>query len=253
MTENSKLPLFYSDPAPLSSQRHASWRLKAGDMGFAAETACVPIVVGEIAAASRDYPIVFGGGDATPLAVVGLEQANLFVNDGEWDKHSYLPAYVRRYPFGFVKTAEPESYALAIDAGSERLTSKGKDGLALFEDGKPSEVTRQALAFCDSFRREAQATQEFAEALQSHDLLIDRRADATLPNGRQLGLGGFQVVDADKFAKLDTQVVAQWHASGWLALVHFHLASLDRFRSLLSRQTARGTAGNAAPGAEAAA
>ena len=235
----SPLPIFYRDPVPLSSTAHATWCLADGDASFAAEAPFVPIVVGELAASARSYPIVFAAGDAQPVAVLGLERANLFVTDGQWAEDAYLPAYVRRYPFGFIATTNPDGFALAIDAGSDRVAQSGDDGAALFEDGKPSALTRQALAFCDAFQSEAAATRAFAEALKAQDLLIDRRADATLPDGRKLGLDGFQIVDAEKFGALADDVVLDWHSRGWLALVHFHLASLERFSSLLARQSKR--------------
>ncbi len=78
--------------------------------------------------------------------------------------------------------------------------------------------------------------------MKAQDLLIDRRADATLPDGRKLGLEGFQIVDARKFAGLADDVMLDWHRRGWLALVHFHLSSLDRFSALLTLQTARAAA-----------
>lgn len=230
------LPLFYRSPEPLSSAVHGAWRLKDGGAAFAAETPFVPIVVGELAAAARLYPVVFAGGDAQPLAILGLEQRNLFVENGRWVEDAYVPAYVRRYPFGFIATVNPDGFALAIDAGSDRVAASGEEGVPLFEDGRPSEVTRQALAFCDAFQAEAAATRAFAEALTAQGLLIERRADATLPDGRKLGLNGFQVVDADRFAALPDDVVLDWQRKGWLALVHFHLASLERFSVLLSRQ-----------------
>lgn len=148
-----------------------------------------------------------------------------------------MPAYVRRYPFGFIATSNPDGFALAIDAGSERLTREGTEGTPLFENGQPSALTQQAMAFCDAFHGEAQATQAFCKALAEADLLIDRRADATLADGRKLGIDGFCIVDAEKFAKLDDAAVLEWHRKGWLALVHFHLASLERFSALLARQS----------------
>lgn len=234
--ESSRLPLFYRDPQPLSSKVHADWRLKDGDADFAAEAPYVPIVVGELASAARCYPVVFAAGDAQPIAVLGLERRNLFVEDGRWALDSYVPAYVRRYPFGFIATTDPDGFALAIDAASDRVVKDGDEGMRLFEDSEPAELTKQALAFCDAFRADANATRAFADALKAQGLLIDRRADATLPDGRKLGLEGFQVVDAEKFAKLDAGTIAEWHGRGWLALVHFHLASLERFQSLLNRQ-----------------
>ncbi|WP_291834218.1 SapC family protein [Brevundimonas sp.] len=239
----SGLPLFYRAPEPLSAAVHGAWRLKDGDVSFAADTPFVPIVVGELAASARSYPIVFAAGNAQPIAVLGLERANLFVTNGAWAEDAYLPAYVRRYPFGFIATANPERFALAIDGASDRVVRTGGDGVALFdEDVKPSATTRQALAFCEVFQSEVAATTAFVEALKAQDLLIDRRADATLPDGRKLGLEGFQIVDARKFAGLADDVMLDWHRRGWLALVHFHLSSLDRFSALLTLQTARAAA-----------
>jgi hypothetical protein len=231
-----RLPIFYRDTRPLSSIAHAAWRLKDGDVTFAAEAPYVPIVVSELAAAARCYPIVFAAGDAQPVAVLGLERRNLFVDRGRWETDAYVPAYVRRYPFGFIHTGDPSGFALAIDIASDRVLQSGDDGTALFENGKPSELTRQVLEFCAAFGRDAELTRLFSTALQEQGLLVDQRADATLPDGRKLGLGGFQIVDAEKFAQLDAETVSAWHRQGLLALVHFHLASLDRFTALLNRQ-----------------
>jgi hypothetical protein len=230
-------PLFYREPQQLNSQAHADWRLTPGDAGFTAETAFVPIVASEIAAAARNYPVVFAGDSTQPLALLGLERRNLFLgDDGRWAPDAYVPAYVRRYPFAFVKTLEPAGFALAIDADSPRVVRSGSEGAALFEDGKPSALTREALEFCAAFGRDAELTALFATALREKDLLIDRRADATLPDGRKFGLDGFQIVDAARFAALDDDTILAWQRQGILALVHFHLASLDRFSVLLNRQ-----------------
>ncbi len=246
----SPLPLFYRSPQPLSSAAHGDWRLKGGDTAFAADTPYVPIVVGELAAAARVYPIVFAAGDAQPIAVLGLEHHNLFVEGGRWAEDTYVPAYVRRYPFGFIATANPDGFALAIDAATNRVVQDGEDGAPLFENGEPSAITREALEFCAAFGRDAELTRLFATVLAEKGLLIDRRADATLPDGRKLGLDGFQIVDAEKFAALDDETVVAWHRLGLLGLVHHHLASLDRFQTLLVRQARLG--GEPAASADAA-
>ena len=234
-SSQNALPLFYRDPQPLSAAQHGDWRLKDGDAAFAAETPFVPVVVSEIAAAARCYPVVFSAGEgAQPVAVLGLEQRNLFVADGRWAEGAYVPVYVRRYPFGFIATVNPDGFALAVDAASERLAASGEEGAALFDGDQPTQLTQEAMAFCNAFQGEAAATQAFGEALRAQDLLIDRRADVTLPDGRKLGLDGFQIIDTERFAKLDEAVVLDWHRRGWLALVHFHLASLERFGALLS-------------------
>lgn len=236
------LPLFYKAPQLLSSKTHATWRLKEGDESFAAETPFVPVVVSELPAASRDYPVVFAADTMQPLVILGLERCNLFLEDGRWAADRYVPAYIRRYPFSFFATADSDSFVLSVDTSSDRVAQSGEDGAPLFENGKPSKLTEQALTFCQAFEADAKATKAFIDALNAQDLLIDRRADATLPDGRKLGLDGFKVVDAEKFSKLSNAIVLEWHDKGYLAWIHFHLASLDSFRTLLARQAMRGGA-----------
>ncbi len=50
----------------------------------------------------------------------------------------------------------------------------------------------------------------------------------------KLAVAGFQVVDPKRFAELPEEKVITWHRNGWLGLVHFHLASLERFADLLA-------------------
>lgn len=234
----ARLPLFYRKPEPLHAERHGCWALRDGDMAFAAEAHVVPLMLAEFAPAARCYPLLFAAADATPLVLLGLEKSNLFVMDGKWSSDTYLPAYVRRYPFGFIATAQPDGFVLAIDAASECL-SVGGDGRPLFVEGKPSELTRQALQFCDTFHSEAVHTQKFSDALKAQDLLVDRRVDVMLPSGRQWGLNGFKVVDVERLRRLDDTVIVDWHRQGWLELIHCHLASLENFSTLLALQGRR--------------
>ncbi|WP_407352044.1 SapC family protein [Luteimonas sp. R10] len=226
-------PLFYRRPELLNAAAHGAWRITPADMGFVAQTNAVPIVIGEFAAAARSYPVVFAGPERTPVAVLGLEQRNRFVEDGAWQAGTYVPAYVRRYPFVFAQVDAPAGFALAIDAEAPMLVKEGDEGKALFEDGKPAETTQQALRFCDAFTREHAATQAFVKLLIQEGILVERTANITLPQGRQSTLTGFSVVAADEFATLPESVVVEWHRKGWLALVHSHLTSLARFADLL--------------------
>jgi hypothetical protein len=231
-------PLFYQQPQPLSPRMHAHWRLRSGDHRFATGTNAVPVMLSEFAAAMRHYPLVFAGDVAAPVAVLGLEGRNLFVEDGGWVPDVYVPAYVRRYPFLSMAIESPENFVLAIDGASDRfLTDEGDDeGAALFEAEAPSAFTRQMLGFCEAFRNDQAATLAWAAAMKAAGVLDSRHAAVTLPKGRQLTFGGFQVVDAGKLAALEDSVILEWHRKGWLAWTYLHLASLDRFSDLLARQ-----------------
>ena len=69
-------------------------------------------------------------------------------------------------------------------------------------------------------------------------MLVERRADTALPDGRKFGLGGFQVIDPEVFLALPEATVLAWRKAG-LGLGLYHLASLDLFQGLLRRKARR--------------
>lgn len=236
-------PLFYRQTVPLSAEAHAKWRLLPESAGFAAETNSIPVVAGEFGSIAQHYPILFTGKDAVPLAALGLAQKNLFINNGIWAAEAYVPAYVRRYPFVFIQTEEPDNYVLGVDAASAHINQgTSEEGLPLFEDGKATELVNTALRFCGDFTREHELTRTFSAALIEQDLLVDRSIDVTLAEGNKLSVNGFRVVDVEKFSKLPDDLVVAWHRNGYLALVHHHLSSLARFSALVQRQSEQAAA-----------
>ncbi|WKL58957.1 SapC family protein [Asticcacaulis sp. ZE23SCel15] len=239
VTNPSGLPLFYQKPQPLASGIHGALRIKDGDYGFAADTACIPLMLSEFAFAARDYPVLFAAQTMAPVALMGLQNQNLFVSDGAWDEDAYIPAYARRYPFSTLRLEEDKGFAMVLDVASPRVTDSADEGIALFEGDEPSAYTKQVLAFCEQFHADALMTEAFSEALKAQDLLIERRADIVLPDGEKLGVNGFLIIDPERFSALDESIITEWHRKGWLGIVHFHLASLERFQNLVKRQSRR--------------
>lgn len=228
-------PLFYRQPEVLTPAAHGDVRLIDGDFVFAAQTNATPLAVVEFAAAVRHYPVVFSEGDGFPIAVLGLRQGNRFVVEGRWAEDVYVPAYVRRYPFVFIEAGDGR-LALGVDMAAERLTREAGQGQPLFLDDKPTPLTDGVMNFCTEFHGAHQQTLAFATALKAQDLLVPQKADGKLASGEPMSLTGFTVIDRERFAALDEAVVVDWHRKGWLALVHFHLMSLDRFADLLGRE-----------------
>lgn len=235
MTNGQSLPLFFRDPQPVTHASHATARVKNGDVSFAAGSACGPITLGEFAHACRDYPILFAASTAAPVALWGLDRDNLFVTEGKWDSRAYIPAYVRRYPFSTVRLEEDRGFALAVDGGSDRLVHGGDDGVALFDGEAPSDFTKSLMIFCEQFHADALGTEAFSRALMQQDVLVERRADITLPDGSKAGVNGFRIADPQRLAALPDSVVIEWHRRNWLPAIHFHLLSLSRFEDLMAR------------------
>ena len=240
---NPALPLFYKRVAVVDEAKLANSSLKE-QIGyeFARNAAFVPMIVTELFAAASTYPIVFVT-DPVPsvLAVLGLRDGqNLFVSgDGmKWDA-PYVPAYVRRYPFVFLRH-DNDDLTLCIDEAANAL----EPGRArpLFTDGKRTPVIEHALQFCVEFQRGHLATEAFMKALIEQDLLIPYQVTSTLESGERLSATGFKVIDEARFAKLPDDVVVNWHRQGWLGYVCAHLASAGCWAHLVQKMQTRGVA-----------
>src|SRR5690606_7252310 len=233
---STPLPLFYKQPQALQPGLHAKLSVvKQPNYAFAASANSVPLVSGEMAAACRHFPIVFTEGQQpAPVAVLGLRgQENVFIDaDGQWQANSYIPAYIRRYPFIFLENAD--QFTLCVDTLAANVVESSEN--PLFDtEGKPSELTRNALEFCREYQSQYAYTVEFSRALAEAELLVDNRADITLPDGQRLTLSGFKVIDEAKFNALPEQEFLRWRAKGWLTLVYCHLISVGTWNNLLSQ------------------
>jgi len=237
-TDTSSLPLFYSQPRPMQPALHGKLSLNPQtSYGFAAATNAVPLAAPEMAAACRYFPIVFTNGDQpAPLAVLGVRsQQNLFVDaDGAWLEGSYIPAYVRRYPFIFMENADRSQLTLCIDEAAPHIVRDG--GNPLFdEQGEPTALTRGALEFCRDYQEQHARTMAFARELAQADILVSNRADITLPGAEKLRLDGFKVIDEARFNALPDATFLRWRAAGWLPLVYFHFVSAGAWPALAGR------------------
>jgi hypothetical protein len=228
-------------PEPLDAARHGALRISPlRDFSIASRLHAVFVAATEIPEAALEYPIVFvqaGDLDAdgrpavSTVALLGLAAGeNLFVEGTHW-KASYLPAFVRRYPF--VSSTGP-----MIDVAWSGLSPVA--GEPLFDaQGRPSAVLDQALDFLGRFDAEARRTRAFCTRMLELDLLRPMQADATLPDGQRLTVEGFRVIDEERLRALPDAAVLELHRSGMLMLAHLHRASLARMRQLVEMKASR--------------
>lgn len=244
---SAPLPLFYRDPVLLRFEDHRYARLApVTSFGFAREAIAIPLCIGEFAIALRHYPIVFAIDDnASPIAPVAIKREhNLFIErDGSWRADSYIPAYVRRYPFIGIETPDKAGQLLSIDRASDRFIGSGvdrPDAERLFDEtGGPTRTARSAMAFCQAYYADSTNTVAFGQALVAAKVLTPYHADFSLPDGSQHQVNGFLAVDEKAFRALPAETVTDWHAKGWLDLVALHLASLQSFQGLLDLNAQR--------------
>lgn len=232
------MPLFYSRPRPLDRESDANLFIsRPKNFNFAGKTNAIPLLADEFPMASAYYPIVFADGPTpVPAAIVGLNNDKNLMLDakGQWRDGAYIPAYVRRYPFILMEEPTQKQLVLCMDEASELFGPSGD--FKLFEDGKPSEFTQGAMEFCAGLRQQGEGTDAFVKALKEYDLLQSHDTAITLPNGTQMQLKGFLIVDPQKFDSLPDNIYLEWRRKGWVGLVYAHLLSSHRWQYLAGLQ-----------------
>ena len=254
---SNPLPIFYGGLEPLSSSVHAGFRSKSADRApFLVKQHAVPITVDEFVAVQRFYQIVFSVGEnPVPLALMGLnEGVNVFVDDeGKVIGETYLPAYVRRYPYMLARLSpEAQELSLCFDPTSG-LVGDFAEGESLFDDGKPSETTNSILKFCEEFELSAQRTVAFMNDLKAGDMLMDGEVSIQ-PSGAEQPFvyRGFQMVNEEKLRELGGEQLEKMNKNGMLPLIYAHLFSMSLVREIFARQIQQGK-GPQIPGLGAAA
>ena len=236
------MPLFYNKPVALDKTAHANSSL-ANDLSFAfaSKVNAVPVTMIELPDAMQFYPIAFSAAaPATPLAILGLrDNENLFVNEkGEWLANTYIPAYIRRYPFIFARNDAGDRLTLCID-DAKGVLKKSEENRLFDAKGEPSALTNNALEFCRSYQAAAEQTEMFSKALEESGILIDRHAEIRLQNGTSTTLAGFRQVDEKKYYELNEATIMQWHKNRWTRFIYAHLFSTGNWQRLFAMTEAR--------------
>lgn len=243
--QSNSLPILYSDLVPLNSQEHAGFRLRAVDAApFLTKHHAIPLTVDEFVQAQRFLPIVFSAGDEpVPLALMGLnEGVNTIVDDeGKLRGNTYVPAYVRRYPWMLARLRpDTDELSLCFDPSGGTI-GDFDDGEPLFADGEATELTKNILGFCEQFEQAAARTGQFVKDLKAHDLLMDGEVAIQQPdNDKPYVYRGFQMVNEQKLRDLRGDVLRKISQNGMLPLIHAHLFSLQLMRDVFQQQIDQG-------------
>lgn len=252
--------IFYERPVPLNRDAHKDLRLKGvPNLKFAMNAHSVPLTGVEFGIAARDLLIVFAGNDmasAGPVAMLGLRQnENLLLDaNGQWAPDTYVPAFVRRYPFVLAEKPadqEGDDFTVFLDETYEGFNDA--EGERLFkEDGSDSEMLTRAVGFLGEFQQNVARTKWFMQQLIKHDLLEPRtlrlqKDNADGSKGEAINLDGLFMVNEEKLRALDEKVTHELLREGVLGWVYAHLLSLaniDRLaRRLELREQAEAAAG----------
>jgi hypothetical protein len=230
--------LFYDNPVALNKVDHKDTKIKRlpNHFKFAARTNSVILSGVEFSEAAKEYAVVFAksGDNVVPVALLGLRnEENLFVGeDGTWNA-TYIPAFVRRYPFVLAGTGEQDQQVVCIDESFEGFSKT--EGDPLFEGGEPTPVLTQALDFLNEYQKQFLRTEQFVNRLRENDLLMALDAKIDMTDGTQFALTGLLAVDEKRLLKLDDQKALELFRSGELAWIYSHLMSLGSLSGMVKR------------------
>ena len=230
--------LFYDKPALLNREIHKTLRFKvSSDYHFTEKVNSVPLTGVEFFEASRDMPVLFSKseeGDYYPLALLSLMDGahKQLGQSGVWED-SYIPAFVRRYPF-----ALNDEGSVCFDEEASQFSSA--DGEPLFTDkGENSETLNSIIQFLGNYDQQNQSTREYCDACKKLDLFMPLNVEIRLENDKPLRLEGLYALDEKKLAEIPEDKVQGWFKAGWLAWSYAHLHSLGALKRLIKRQASK--------------
>ncbi|SMP89223.1 SapC protein, partial [Epsilonproteobacteria bacterium SCGC AD-308-O04] len=190
-------------------------------------------IANEVALLGAAFPVVFTADEKPSLvALVSLGGDSLGINaDGKWIT-SYVPSYLRKYPFSLASTKEnPDQKVILIDEDSS-LFSKSKGKQLFKKDGDKSETLTHAIEFLTTHENQSIITNNVAKVIADSGILEDREISVGEGDEKKVLVNGFKVVDREKLNALSDDILADWVRKGIISLIDAHLKSLDNIQAL---------------------
>ena len=246
----TKTLLIYERPVALNRERHRYVHLdtQLQTMHFAKTSNSFLLAATELSDAAMHYPSVFIGrpeGPFTLAVLVGLQdQQNLFVgDDGRWMPGTYIPAFVRRYPFVLAQADEDSDADLSVCVDESYPGFSGWQGQAPAPDSQPlftaegenAPLLGNAIHFLEQFNAQMKWTRAFAAELADFGLL--QKQVIEIKRGRDTqAIDGLFVVDEKRLVQLKANQIKRLAEKQYLGWIYAHLLSLRHIKTLAARQ-----------------
>jgi SapC len=237
-------PFGYKEIVPLYKNNKVTLPAPGAVPEFCTQLNAIPISYTEFTVACRDYPLVFTSGDEgktyAPVAVLGLTNGeNLFLANGAWEKGTYVPAYVRRYPFCMarVNLDQVEQADRLICVEKAFLDDAGE---AMFDaEGKPLPKWQPIEKLLQEYEADLDRSREMSAILSDYALLEPFTMQAQTNAGAAMNLTGMYRVAEKKLEFLNASQHKNLIKKGVMGRIYAHLISIDNFARLLDRKAAR--------------
>jgi hypothetical protein len=241
---------YFEMPVLLDRDKHRTSRVASSPgFSFARKANSLYLAGVEFAEACKEYAIFFTRAPnrkILPVAMLGMRSGeNLFVDEQDRWTATYIPAFVRCYPF--VLTELPgQSMAVCVDEAFPGFNEK--EGQPLFDaQGNNTPFLQGAMDFLTRYQQEYRRTELLCERLEQAGLFRQMDAKADLVDGRSFTVSGLLVIDEQKLMALPDSEVLPLFRTGELHLVSMHLVSLSNMKHLVDRMAKRKTAQQTAP------
>jgi hypothetical protein len=200
-----------------------------------------PININEFYSACRDYPILFAKaqeGNWISVVLLGYENQNMYLEEnGSWRAKSYVPAFIRKYPFVLLQTEDKESkkqnFTLAIDKSCVIELDELSEQRAFFKEDKPTEFAQNTFGFLMDLQNGAVATAGFIKELEEWELLEEKQAQLVDSEGKTHTINGFYTVNEEKMNHLSEKKKESMCKKGAVPLITAHLISLGNMAKVI--------------------
>ena len=226
----------YKNLVVLDKEKHKDLKISPmTNLNFAKELTGTPLLINETGLVGKDFPVVFTSGESSSLvALTSLSGANLAINSEGKYIVSYIPAFLRKYPFTLGANQDNASQQLIlIDEGSELFSqTKGKQ---LFDkNNEPSEVLNNAISFWQNYETERLKTDAIVQVIVQSGILEDREITVGEGEAKKVLVNGFRIINQEKLHALSDEVLADWVRRGIISFIDLHLKSLENIQTLFN-------------------
>jgi hypothetical protein len=237
-------PYGYDEIVPLQKTHRVLVPAEGATPVFCRSLNAMAVSYSEFTVAGRDYPLVFASVDGeksfAPVVVLGLRDGqNLYVAaNGDWDRTTYVPAFVRRYPFCISKLyvdGEPQGDKVVCIA-KEYLDN---GGIALYDaQGHPTTEWAKRERLLQDYEADLDLTAQMCAIFAKLDLFAPFTMQVVQNNAPALELKGMFRIDEKKFTDLKPTNHKALVAKGMMGKIFAHLHSLENFGRLYQRAVA---------------
>ncbi len=228
----------YKDIVVVNSLIHKTSKIRpVTGFEFAKEMNSCVLLGQEFLEAAKCYPILFArsGDTVTPVVLLGIQSNSFIGDDGKWEAETYIPAYIRRFPYILAEGVSPDgSLTVCIDAGY--LASEDEEGERLFTDeGARAPALDKAVEFLTLYQNQFEATKAFVSHIGGLDIFKAMDANITLADGKAFTLRNFLTIDEQAIYKLVDEEIVKLVRQGYMPWIYAHLYSVTNFGRILNR------------------